>query len=624
MLLKSLITKWENQLARMVIMQDLTDAGHLQTNIADSGAIENLLLRSVDEVASSQGKELICGLLQQLAAFFEADAAYVLKVEKNLGTSYITYEWSRGTGKVPEKYLYNVEIGRDFYKSLVTSEGVPLVVFNIEELKKNFQPEYNWFKQRQVKSFLWMPYQVGGLTVGYVCLDNFKQHGVYFQLVRTFTGLIFQQIKLYELEEQYEYAKYNDLLTNLFNRRALLRDLDALQGMNCSTGILVVGINEFEALNYRLGNSYGDRLLRMVANILKANFASAKIYHQDNDRFVVVRQGTTYEQFRTEVKNCAKEIAQLYEPGTSAGLAWNENCNVEGESLLQEAALRMQRNRLQRSARLNYQNTIVNLEDVQKVKEEIASGRFKLVLQGQVNRTTGQLFGVEALVRYMDVKGKILPPEQFISQFEHKGVIRYLDLYVLEQVCVLMASWKKRNMKVLPVAVSLSARTMLEPGIVKELCALTDKYAVSHRRIYIEITKNLASLDREKLVEVCANLQGAGFKLCLADFGSEYVFVQTLTLAAFNVIKFDKSLIKKIAFDKDMAMVCRTLMQLCTKFGYKVLAEGVESREGLKLLDSFKCKLVQGGYFSPPLEILAFEQKYFKNFIKLARTRGKI
>jgi|GEM_PF-3300860 len=621
--LKSNIISWRNRLARMATFQDLTESAYLKDNIADSNAIENLLLCSMDKLVSKGGKELVCELLRQLASFFEAETAYVLKLDKKLGTSYITYEWNRGNATDPEKYLYNIEVGLDFYKDMVLSETGPLIINDLEDLKKTYLLEYNWFKQRQVHNFFWMPYQVDGVTEGYLCLDNLKQHITHFQLIHTFASLIFRQIKLQELEEQYEYSKYNDSLTNLFNRQALLRDLDNLQQLNCSTGILVMGINELELLNYRLGNSYGNRLLRMAANILKTSFSSANIYRMYDDSFAVVRRGTTYELFLADVKGCVKKIEQLHKPGAALGISWNDNPKCDGEHLLHEAALMMLRNKKQRDEKLKDQNQIVNMDAAKKLKEELTAGRYKIVLQGQFNAGTGKISGVEALVRYTDLKGNLILPEHFVPQFENEGLIRYIDLYVLKQVCCLIAAWQERNIKIVPVAVNFSARTIMEPGMVNELAALADNYDVPHQHIMIEINESMARYDQEKFVEICTRLLSAGFKLCLDDFGSEYAYVQLLTLVPFYLVKFDRKVIGKLTTDKRLAAICKALMELCAQLGFKVLAIGVEDKEELKLLKSFGCQLVQGCYFGRPLEIAEFEQKNFKSFTKLIKNRDK-
>jgi EAL domain-containing protein (putative c-di-GMP-specific phosphodiesterase class I) len=102
-------------------------------------------------------------------------------------------------------------------------------------------------------------------------------------------------------------------------------------------------------------------------------------------------------------------------------------------------------------------------------------------------------------------------------------------------------------------------------------------------------------------LELCQQIKAAGFKLSIDDFGSEYAFVQMLTMSPFNIVKFDKSMIDKIVDDKRMQMVCKVLMDVCHKFKFTVLAEGVETKEQLELLRQWQCKLIQGYYFGRPM-----------------------
>lgn len=187
---------------------------------------------------------------------------------------------------------------------------------------------------------------------------------------------------------------------------------------------------------------------------------------------------------------------------------------------------------------------------------------------------------------------------------------------MLRQSCSLLDSWRERDLKLIPVSVNCSVQTLMEPGIISEICQIVDHYALPHNYVIIEITESMARQEKEKFATICNKLVELGFRLSLDDFCSEYAFVQMLTKVPFSIIKFDKSIIDNITTDKRIEIICKTLMRLCTQFGFKVLAEGVQTKRQLDLLKSYSCQLIQGFYFGKPMEITAFEQKHAQEMLK--------
>ena len=202
-------------------------------------------------------------------------------------------------------------------------------------------------------------------------------------------------------------------------------------------------------------------------------------------------------------------------------------------------------------------------------------------------------------------------PDPFIGQYELEGTIHYLDLYMLRKVCYMISSWQERGLKKLPVALNISAQTLLQPGIVGEICSVVDSYTLPHNYIILEIAEDALSFTREKFVANCNRLTALGFKLCLDNFGSQFAPIKILHLITFYAVKFDGSFIHQLATDKLAAMACKTLMQFCRKLGLKVVGEEVETTAQAEILQRFKCNLGQGSYWGKPLETEEFERQIF-------------
>jgi len=607
LLLKTMLYAWKQGFCRRVLLLDLTTVGGLHKQIENGKFIENTLLECLESMTLLSGKKLIKDLIEKLGTFFAADMAYILKFDHDLATSLMLYEWCGTSGPVVDKQLYNLEVGSGVYEKLSGSGNVPLMISALEDAKESLPEIYAWCQKRQVTNLYWMPYRAEGRLQGYLCLDNIRNNEVHLPLMRIFTSLIFTQLVLLDNKSEYEYEKYHDWLTGLLNRRALIQNLENYPDFNGRMGILVARLNDVDLLSYRLGNCYVANLLRNIANIFKVGFPDAVIYCRKENQLVVVSKGSNFDQFFTQTQALLAEVEGIYKEGLSLGMAWNEQGACKVEMLLYLATLRMKSN-IRQSLENNQPGKAVVKE---KVLGELAAGRYKLVLQEQVNLQTGKVGGAEALVRYVDEEGNLVLPDPFIGQYELEGTIHYLDLYMLRKVCYMISSWQERGLKKLPVALNISAQTLLQPGIVGEICSVVDSYTLPHNYIILEIAEDALSFTREKFVANCNRLTALGFKLCLDNFGSQFAPIKILHLITFYAVKFDGSFIHQLATDKLAAMACKTLMQFCRKLGLKVVGEEVETTAQAEILQRFKCNLGQGSYWGKPLETEEFERQIF-------------
>ena len=152
---------------------------------------------------------------------------------------------------------------------------------------------------------------------------------------------------------------------------------------------------------------------------------------------------------------------------------------------------------------------------------------------------------------------------------------------------------------------------MREKDVAEKIASIVKKYDVPSEYILIEITETEGALDREAFVDIGSKIIKSGFGVSLDDFCSQYSCVSLLTALPFKEIKFDKSMIDRIAVDENMKLLCESMMDTCNKFGYNIVAEGVETVEQLSVLRGMNCNAIQGYYYCKPLSIKDFEEKYF-------------
>ena len=238
-------------------------------------------------------------------------------------------------------------------------------------------------------------------------------------------------------------------------------------------------------------------------------------------------------------------------------------------------------------------------------------GHFKIVLQEQVSLKNGKVWGAEALVRYVDQAGKLVLPNSFITKYETEGTIQQLDLQMLRQVCSLLSSWQKRGFKRLPVALNVSAQTILEPGIVEKICAVLDSYAIPHEDVALGISDGIKHFAWKNFAANCTGLTALGFKLCLDKFGSQYGSIMILNQIPFQLVKIDRSITRQLESNERLLMAYKAVIQICRDLGLKVVGEGVETAAQAATLQRLECQLGQGDYWGKPLEVEAFEQRTF-------------
>lgn len=249
---------------------------------------------------------------------------------------------------------------------------------------------------------------------------------------------------------------------------------------------------------------------------------------------------------------------------------------------------------------------------LQRLKSALQGRLFQVYLQPKAQISSGKICGVEALVRYVDEKHGVVAPAKFIPQLEAENNIRHIDFFVLESVCAMVRSWKKRGLPILPVTLNFSRYTLAEENIVDKINEVVDKYKVERSSLGIEITESAADMERRKLIEVSQQIVQCGYRLYLDDFGSKYSNISILTSLPLHGLKFDKSVINDLYSNPATHLLVKNLIHACKEMEIDSIAEGVEEEEQLEILKAFGCTFAQGYLYNKPIPIADFEHKYLE------------
>lgn len=243
----------------------------------------------------------------------------------------------------------------------------------------------------------------------------------------------------------------------------------------------------------------------------------------------------------------------------------------------------------------------------------IENDEFVIYLQPKFDIMTEKIKGAEALIRWNYKKKEFLYPGKFIPFFERDGSIGKIDDIVLGKVCMTFDKWRKEGKILYPISVNLSRDRLYDTNLVKHLTEIVDSYNVYHDLIDFELTESASYDNTEQMIRVLNELRNEGFHISMDDFGTGYSSFSLLTQMPLDTLKIDKSFVDKVGVDnmlkKDFA-VLRHIISLAKELGFVCLAEGAESKNQIEELKALGCNLIQGYYYSKPIPIEEYENRY--------------
>lgn len=244
------------------------------------------------------------------------------------------------------------------------------------------------------------------------------------------------------------------------------------------------------------------------------------------------------------------------------------------------------------------------------LEEAFAKGHFHIYLQPKAEIASGRIRGAEALIRYRDDQHGVVGPDKFIPQLERSGLIRHIDLFVLEEVCRTLRRWREQGVEPIPISLNLSRYTLMEKGILARINGITSRYQVDRRLLKLEITESIGDVERRILEEISREIVGDGYCLSLDDFGAQYSNLSILSSLQLSELKIDKSIINDLYSNQNTRILVEHLIHICRQLGIDSVAEGVEEREQLQILEDIGCTYAQGYLYNKPIPVPDFERKY--------------
>ncbi|HET6370491.1 MAG TPA: EAL domain-containing protein [Nitrospiria bacterium] len=418
-------------------------------------------------------------------------------------------------------------------------------------------------------------------------------------------------------EETIHRLAFYDSLTGLPNRISF-RDLlqrTILEGKfnGRPVATLLMDIDRFKEINDTLGHERGDLLLRHVGSRLKDVLRSSDtIARLGGDEFgLVLPVGSSNDA----VSVARKILIALDDPfeieglpiavESSIGISLYPDHGANAESLIQRADVAMYISKRRKNGFTVYNpehdlHSPRRLALLGELRHGIESAQLFLLYEPKIHLITGRVTGVEALVRWQHPQLGLMLPDQFIFPAEQTALIKPLTVFVLNEAIRQCRAWHQQGQKI-PVAVNLSVRNLQDPSLPNQIGEILQANEVAPSDLELEITESSIMADPEMAMNTVEDLSKMGIRLAIDDFGVGYSSLGYLKKLKVNSLKVDRSFVKDVPYNNDDVSIVRSTIDLAHNLGLEVIAEGVDSKKGLKKLISLGCDQAQGYYISHPI-----------------------
>ncbi|MCC5890398.1 MAG: bifunctional diguanylate cyclase/phosphodiesterase [Alkalibacterium sp.] len=424
----------------------------------------------------------------------------------------------------------------------------------------------------------------------------------------------------YEMKKnELDKLTYFDMLTNLPNRVKLVKDfkerLAASTENNASIeiAIFILDIDRFRIINELHGRDAGDKVLIKIAQRLRTLFGDqAIIARESEDELYILIEGIDEKQTLQYGQDIVGLFAKPFKVNqstfyvtASVGISRYPETAQDMDALLQQAEIAMYK--VKRSGKNNFHLFMTDdaaaIERKRRIefglKEALLNNELYLLYQPKIEMSNDKIYGVEALLRWEHPLLGLVSPVEFIPIAEESGMINEIGYWVIYEAVRQAKEWQKDGLE-LHIAVNVSALQLEDPYFVIRVKNVLDLYEVDAEQFIIEITESVMQ-NVEQANRVIKELHKIGVNVAIDDFGTGYSSLSVLNNVFIDIVKIDKSFIDHILNKENTASLVRTMIQMGKSLDFRIVAEGIESKEQSNFLKENDCEYGQGYFYSRPV-----------------------
>lgn len=427
--------------------------------------------------------------------------------------------------------------------------------------------------------------------------------------------------ELLELTEQLEHQAYHDTLTGLANRATFDTNLKAAinyaSRRELKLAVMFLDLDRFKSINDTLGHAVGDKLLIEMADRLNHCLRqSDTLARLGGDEFALLLPDSSPNaaaEVATKVIEAIKQPIHVegynLQVTTSIGISIFPDNGVDASSILKNADTAMYSSKEAGRNQFNFFSQEMNASTERrlllenKLRQAINDNLFTIYFQPKWNAHSGEMVGVEALVRWFDEEEGFISPEEFIPLAEDCGLVSSIDDWVCKNACLQIQSLFPQGEPTIGLSVNLSPSQVIHKDIYKRISSILTKTGFPGHCLELEITETMLSAEIEQLHDDLELLRPLGVEVSIDDFGTGYSSLSRLKQLPINTLKIDRSFINDIGEDSSDEVIIRTIIDMAHNLNLRVVAEGIETEEQHNFVRHHNCDMVQGYLFSRPVPL---------------------
>jgi diguanylate cyclase (GGDEF)-like protein len=421
-------------------------------------------------------------------------------------------------------------------------------------------------------------------------------------------------------DERIEYLASHDSLTNLPNREmfnGLLHfTIEAARRYQRRFAVLFIDLDRFKIINDSLGHEAGDMLLVETASRLRQNLRPGDVVARlGGDEFVVILEKTAESQdVETTARTLLSALSQPlqlsgHECHTTAsiGIAMFPGDGTDAQTLTKNADMAMYLAKEDGKNGFRFFTKAVKTPSIERLMLETSLRRapdrneFSLHYQPKVDLGTGQITGVEALLRWTHPDLGMVPPAQFIPLAEETGLIVPIGRWVLKQACTQSMAWLDQGLRQVSMAVNLSPRQFADENLLQDIDDALALSIMPPTLLQLEVTESMVMQNVARAIMVLNAIRSRGIRLAIDDFGTGYSSMSLMKQFPIDTLKIDRSFVRNLPNDCEDQAIAQAIISMGKALGMTVVAEGVETIEQARFLRDHGCDEMQGFLFSKPV-----------------------
>ena len=598
--------QYENQ----ILKSELEAEHFILTQMAELGKVRNV----------RECQVAINNLLEKIGHFTKADRAYI--VDEKDGCYYNTYEWCNEGIEPQINQLQNLRAEDMPYWIPKLSSGESIFIEDLENVKETMPVEYEILKPQNIHTLIVFPIILSNTLKGFIGVDNpniryAKDVIRLLAALGSYLGTTRENAAVYA---KLEYRLNYDSLTKAYNRYGFYKNAQKLIKEHTDTEycLILSDIKSFKLINEIYGENIADKILIDEVNIIRQKMKGNSVLGRLNGdiiAMVIPKEYLSEEEFSDMIKLLSDRYSNKnFKLHIYLGVYYIKDVNETIRQMVDKVSLVIMKSKGNMSNYIlyydenSYRNDIFKQQLIGEFETALNENQFCMYLQPQTDKD-GNMLGAEALIRWNHPNMGLIMPGAFIECFEDAGLIYRLDNYIWEEAAKQLKTWKDSGYNYY-ISVNISAKDFYHIDVYQTFKNLVSEYGIDTDKLHIEITETALSEDKQAAHKTIERLHNEGFIIEIDDFGSGYSSFNFLKDVCADVIKIDRVFLKKSSHEERGEQILRSIISLSHDIGMDVITEGVENVDQLSMLAKMNCDWFQGYYFSKPITVGDFEEKY--------------